>query len=65
MVEDLGDLGIRYGYQRFRPDIMILVVLILVIMVQSFQTVGERLARRLDKRTLWGSGYLWFCSDER
>ena len=48
----LGDLGIRYGYQRFRPDIMILVVFILVTMVQSFQTMGERLARRLDKRAL-------------
>lgn len=48
----LGDLGIRYGYQRFRPDVMVLVVFVLVTMVQGFQMMGEWLARRFDKRTL-------------
>jgi len=46
----LGDLGIRYGYQRFRPDIMAAVVVILVAVVQLVQSSGDFLARRLDKR---------------
>ncbi|MCP8937341.1 ABC transporter permease [Alsobacter sp. SYSU M60028] len=46
----LGDLGIRYGYQRFMPDVMLVVVAVLVILVQAVQTVGDRLARRLNKR---------------
>jgi len=47
----LGDLGIRYGYQRFMPDVMLVVVLVLIVLVQGVQTFGDRLARRLDKRT--------------
>jgi D-methionine transport system permease protein len=46
----LGDLGIRYGYQRFMPEVMAIVVAILVILVQSVQTFGDALARRLNKR---------------
>lgn len=46
----LGDLGIRYGYQRFRPDIMAAVVIVLIVVVQVIQTAGDRLARRLNKR---------------
>lgn len=46
----LGDLGIRYGYQRFMPDVMALVVAILVILVQSTQTLGDFIARRVNKR---------------
>jgi D-methionine transport system permease protein len=46
----LGDLGIRYGYQRFMPDVMAAVVVVLIVIVQGVQTLGERLARRLDKR---------------
>lgn len=46
----LGDLGIRYGYQRFMPDVMALVVAILVVLVQSTQTVGDLIARRVNKR---------------
>ncbi len=46
----LGDLGIRYGYQRFRPDMMLAVVVVLVVLVQAVQTVGEGLARRLNRR---------------
>ncbi|GGB19179.1 methionine ABC transporter permease [Allosediminivita pacifica] len=48
--EGLGDLGIRYGYQRFMPEVMGLVVLILVVLVQLVQTIGEWIARRVDKR---------------
>lgn len=40
----LGDIAIRYGYQRFKPDIMLITVVILVLMVQFFQFVGDRLA---------------------
>lgn len=47
----LGDLGIRYGYQRFMPDVMAIVVLVLIALVQGVQTFGDTLARRLDKRT--------------
>jgi D-methionine transport system permease protein len=46
----LGDLGIRYGYQRFMPDVMAAVVVVLVVLVQTVQTVGDRLSRRLNKR---------------
>lgn len=46
----LGDLGIRYGYQRFMPEVMAAVVVILIVLVQAVQTVGDRLARRLNKR---------------
>jgi D-methionine transport system permease protein len=46
----LGDLGIRYGYQRFMPEVMATVVLVLIVLVQGVQTLGEAIARRLDKR---------------
>jgi D-methionine transport system permease protein len=46
----LGDLGIRYGYQRFMPEVMALVVGILILIVQLVQSVGDRLSRRLDHR---------------
>ncbi len=48
--EGLGDLGIRYGYQRFMPDVMLAVVVILVVLVQAVQSCGEWIARRLDHR---------------
>lgn len=40
----LGDIAIRYGYQRFMPDVMIATVAILVILVQLCQIIGDRLA---------------------
>jgi len=46
----LGDLGIRYGYQRFMPEVMAAVVLVLIVLVQATQSLGDRLARRLNKR---------------
>ncbi|AZO79510.1 DL-methionine transporter subunit; membrane component protein of ABC superfamily [Bosea sp. 62] len=46
----LGDLGIRYGYQRFMPDVMAIVVAVLIVLVQTVQSVGDRLSRRLNKR---------------
>lgn len=46
----LGDLAIRYGYQRFRPEVMLATVIVLVILVQLVQFFGNRLARRFDKK---------------
>ena len=46
----LGDLGIRYGYQRFMPEVMLAVVVILIVMVQLVQSIGEWIAARVDKR---------------
>lgn len=46
----LGDVAIRYGYQRFRPDVMLITIVILVVMVQLIQFFGEALARRTDHR---------------
>lgn len=46
----LGDLAIRYGYQRFNDQVMIGTVVILVVMVQLVQSVGDRLVRRLAHR---------------
>jgi D-methionine transport system permease protein len=50
----LGDLGIRYGYQRFMPETMAIVVVVLVVLVQAVQSAGERLARRLNRRQRQG-----------
>ena len=38
----LGDLGIRYGYQRFMPDVMAAVVVVLIVLVQLVQSLGDR-----------------------
>ena len=46
----LGDLAIRYGYQRFRPEIMLATVVILIIMVQLVQFTGNKLAAKLNKK---------------
>ncbi len=46
----LGDLGIRYGYQRFLPEVMAAVVLVLIVFVQAVQSLGDRLVRRLSHR---------------
>lgn len=46
----LGDLAIRYGYQRFNDQVMAGTVIILVAMVQGVQMAGDRLVRRLAHR---------------
>ena len=46
----LGDLAIRYGYQRFNNQVMFATVLVLVILVQSVQSLGDRLVRSLAHR---------------
>lgn len=46
----LGDLAIRYGYQRFRPEVMIATVIVLIILVQAVQFAGNSLAKHLNKK---------------
>ncbi len=46
----LGDLAIRYGYQRFRGDVMLLTVIVLVILVQVVQTIGNLIAKSLEHK---------------
>ncbi|MBR2774919.1 MAG: ABC transporter permease [Selenomonadaceae bacterium] len=46
----LGDLAIRYGYQRFRPEVMLATVVVLIVLVQAVQFVGNTIAKKLDKR---------------
>ncbi|MFI0396469.1 methionine ABC transporter permease [Paracoccus jiaweipingae] len=53
----LGDLGIRYGYQRFMPEVMLAVVVILIVMVQLVQSAGEWIAARFDKRAPKNRGH--------
>ena len=50
----LGDLGIRYGYQRCMPDVMLAVVVVLIVLVQLVQSAGDALARSFDKRNRKG-----------
>lgn len=46
----LGDIAIRYGYTRWQTDIMVVTVVLLVILFQIFQTIGTKIANRLDRR---------------
>ncbi len=46
----LGDLGIRYGYQRFMPEVMLVVVIVLIALTQALQSLGESVARRVNRR---------------
>ncbi|WP_459616986.1 methionine ABC transporter permease [Bordetella sp. 2513F-2] len=46
----LGDLGIRYGYQRFLPEVMLAVVVVLILLVQAVQSLGDWLVRRMSHR---------------
>ena len=48
----LGDLAIRYGYQRFRPEIMLATVVVLIALVQLVQFAGNALAKRLNKKEM-------------
>jgi D-methionine transport system permease protein len=45
----LGDLAIRYGYQRFEANVMIVGVLMLIALVSGLQWLGDKIAARLDK----------------
>lgn len=51
----LGDVAIRYGYQRFRADIMLATVVILIVLVQLVQSSGDYIARKLNKKQIGGT----------
>lgn len=46
----IGDFAIRYGYQQFKTDLMIYMIIIMVILVQAIQFTGTAIAKILDKR---------------
>lgn len=46
----LGDLAIRYGYQRFETTVMVVVVAVLIVLVCGIQWLGDRLVARLDHK---------------
>ncbi len=46
----LGDIAIQYGYYRYQADVMIVTVILLIALVQLFQTLGMRISKKLDKR---------------
>ncbi len=48
----LGDIAIRYGYYRYQVDIMIVTVIILVLLVQLFQSIGMLISRKMDRRRI-------------
>ena len=48
----LGDLAIRYGYQRFQMDVMVVTVVVLIVMVQVMQSFGDWLSKKLNKNKL-------------
>jgi ABC-type metal ion transport system, permease component len=47
----IGDLAVRYGYQRYETEVMLLCVLILVIIVQGIQLFGDTIAKKANKRS--------------
>jgi len=46
----LGDLAIRFGYQRFQTDVMVVTVVLLLILVQALQMIGDTVVRRVSHR---------------
>ena len=46
----LGDLAIRFGYQRFQTDVMVVTVALLIVLVQGLQMAGDRLVARFSRR---------------
>ena len=46
----LGTVAVNYGYNRYNFEIMLIAVVIIVVVVQLFQEIGLRLAKKLDKR---------------
>jgi D-methionine transport system permease protein len=46
----IGDLAYRYGYQRYKKEVMIICILLLIILVQIIQKIGDVTVRLLNKR---------------
>jgi D-methionine transport system permease protein len=46
----LGDLAVRYGYQRYQPDVMLVTVVLLLVLVQILQTAGDKLVVHFSRK---------------
>lgn len=46
----LGDLAVRYGYQRYQPDVMVVTVVLLLVLVQVLQSIGDRLVVHFSRK---------------
>ena len=46
----LGDVAVRYGYQRFQNDVLVATIIVLIILVQIIQAAGNALSKKFDKR---------------
>ncbi|NLA88990.1 MAG: ABC transporter permease [Alcaligenaceae bacterium] len=46
----LGDIAIRYGYQRYQVEVMLITVVILIVMVQLIQMLGDRLVLKMNRK---------------
>jgi len=46
----VGDLAIRFGYYRYETDVMVITVVILIVLVQLLQGIGDNIARKADKK---------------
>ena len=46
----LGDLAVRFGYQRFQTDVMVVTVVLLLVLVQILQMIGDRLVTAVSHR---------------
>ncbi|MDR0459084.1 MAG: ABC transporter permease [Coriobacteriales bacterium] len=46
----LGDVAVRFGYHRYKGDVMVAAVLILIVLVQLIQSTADLIARKIDKR---------------
>jgi D-methionine transport system permease protein len=46
----LGDLAVRYGYQRYQPDVMLVTVVLLLVLVQGLQMLGDRLVLHFSRK---------------
>lgn len=48
----LGDIAIQYGYYRYQKEIMLITVILLIILVQILQSIGMKIAKKMDKRVV-------------
>ncbi len=50
----LGDIAIRYGYQRYMPDVMVFAIILCIVFIVVFQVIGDTLSAKLDHRKQLG-----------
>ena len=46
----LGDLAIRFGYQRFQTDVMVVTVVLMLVLVQALQMIGDAVVRKVSHK---------------